>query len=406
MKVAYLDCFAGASGDMILAALIDAGAEIQQISKQVSRLDLSRRTGAPVELKTSIVTKSGIRATKVEIEGGDDKVVDTMDEAIEIVDSAGLEPEVARGATGVLTKLGEAEKRIHGTGETAEQAHLHELGTVDTLVDVVGVAAALAGLRIEKVVCSPIPTGSGTVRTSHGLMPVPAPAVVELFGSREDVLVASGEDREVQAELVTPTGAAILVHYSASFGQLPEMLVQGSGWGAGSKDLPFANLLRVILGTLNDHDVGRTLDVLIEANIDDMNPELYEYVLERLFGAGALDAWIVPAIGKRGRPLSVLTALAPSSMETPVRDVILAETSTIGLRTTPVKRWVLKREWLTVKVEGNAVRVKLAKRAGAVVNIAPEYSDCVEAARQTGLPLKEVFRRAAALVGETGVEPA
>lgn len=403
MKVAYLDCFAGASGDMILGALIDAGAEIEAITKQIARLDLSRLTGAPVELRSSSVQKSGIRATRIDIEGGHASIVKTIGEAIEIVDSAALDPDVAQGAIGVLTKLGEAEKRVHGS--TATDVHVHELGTADTLVDVVGVAAALVSLGIERVLSSPIPTGSGTVRTTHGLMPVPSPAVIELFGMRGDVQVVSRGDRSVEAELVTPTGAAILVHYSEGFGEVPEMVVESAGCGAGHRDLPFPNVLRVIVGVASDSDVDRTEDVLIEANIDDMNPELYEYVLERVFGAGAADAWIVPAIGKRGRPLSVLTALAPNSAEASVRDVILAETSTIGLRTAAVKRWVLEREWVTVKVEGNSVRVKLAKRGGVVVNIAPEYSDCAEAARRTGLPIKEIFRRASA-VGETGVEPA
>lgn len=384
MKVAYIDCSSGASGDMILAALIDGGAELEAVTKQISRIDF----GPPVELTVAMVTKSGLRAAQLHIEGAGDARVESIGESIAKVRHAHLDSEVEAGAIGVLERLGAAEAKVHGVG--VDEVHLHEIGDADTIVDAVGVAAAFASLGIDRVYSSPVATGTGTVTTRHGVLGVPAPAVLELLNGAEIY------GRGVAAELVTPTGAAILAQYASSFGEMPPFIVESQGYGAGRADLPFPNVLRVIIGSVPAEQSIQSRDVLIEANIDDMNPEIYEYVIERLFEAGADDAWIVPAIGKRGRPASIVSILTSREREPAVREVLLEETSSIGVRTSPVTKWALDREWTSVDVEGHTVRVKIARKAGKILNIAPEYADCAEAARRTGLPLKEVFRRASA----------
>lgn len=381
--IAYFDCFAGASGDMILAALLDAGASIDAVRKAIGQIDVG-----PVEIDTAAVERSGLRATQLVIDGTPKEV----HEIPALIRSAGLDPQIEAPSLATLGLLAAAEARVHGT--TADQVHFHELDGLDTIVDVVGAAAAIKDLGITKVISSPVATGSGTVQTSHGTLPLPPPAVVELLKGRPIYSVP------VQAELLTPTGAALLAHWASDFGDLPPMTLKSIGYGAGTRVFPeFPNLLRVIIGDAIGAEPAPAEEVLLEANIDDMNPEFYGYVAERLFDAGADDVWMVPAIGKRGRPATILSVLGPSNLETALRDLILTETSTIGVRSAPVRKHVLERNWVEVVVEGFAIRVKIATREGRVVNIAPEYSDCAEAARQGGLPLKEVFRRATELGG-------
>src|SRR5882672_10999551 len=326
--IAYLDCFSGASGDMILAALVDAG----------------------------------------------------------------LDPEVAARATSILGRLARAEAKVHGV-EVGE-VRFHELDGVDTIVDVVGSAAAFASLGAGHVVASPVATGTGVVPSRHGPLPLPAPAVLELLGG------GSIYGRSVEAELITPTGAAILAEYAESFGKMPSMTVSSVGYGAGSRELEIPNVLRVVLGEPSGDSAVEPAegveDRMVEATVDDMNPELYPFVLERLTAAGAIDAWIVPVIGKSGRPAQVIQVLAPTHAEEAVRDTLIAETSTIGVRATSVRRWMLPRRWVEVEVGGVAVRVKVAYRDEVAVNVAPEYADCAEAARTLAIPLKEVYRAALA----------
>jgi len=391
--IAYLDCFSGASGDMILAALIDAGADLGAVETQLTAL------GIPFELTFTTVHRCGLRACKVDISAPDGTwtVMRTYADGLRLLDGADLDPEVAARAASILGRLARAEAQVHGVG--TGEVHFHELDGVDTIVDVVGSAAAFASLGAGNVFASPVATGTGVVPSRHGPLPLPAPAVLELLGG------ASIYGRNIEAELITPTGAAILAEYVTSFGKMPSMTVSSVGHGAGSRELEIPNVLRIVLGEASegqgDERAEGIEDLIVEATVDDMNPELYPYVLERLLAAGAIDAWVVPVIGKAGRPAQVIQVLAPPHAEEAVRETLIAETSTIGVRVSAVRRWMLPRRWLEVQVGGLPVRVKVAFRDDVAVNVAPEYADCAEAARTLGLPLKEVYR--AALTAAAGL---
>lgn len=378
--ILYLDCTAGAAGDMILAALIDAGAEVEAVKKQISQIDI------PVQVSTTEVRRAGLRALQLVIEAPPFSPIGSYEAAVRLVRDADLDPEVEARALGVLRRLAEAEARVHGEKKT--DVAFHEIDATDTIVDAVGVAAAMAWLEIDTVVVSAVATGAGTVDTEHGALPLPAPAVLELLRG------APVYQRPIEAELITPTGAAILIEWASRFGDMPPMVVSRTGYGAGSRDLAIPNVVRATVGEPVESSIEQTDALVVEANIDDMNPEFYEFVAERLFEAGVSDVWIVPAIGKYGRPVSVLSVLTPSTLQAAVREIILAETSTLGLRTTPVSKWMLDRNWIEVRVEGQTIRVKVARRDTEIVNIAPEYADCAEAARSTGRPLKQIFQQA------------
>lgn len=384
--IAYLDCFSGASGDMILAALIDAGADLAMVESQLAAL------GIPFELTFTTVHRCGLRACKVDISAPDGTwtVMRTYADGLRLVEGADLDPTVALRAASILGRLARAEAKVHGVA--VGDVHFHELDGVDTIVDVVGSAAAFASLGAGDVFSSPVATGTGVVPSRHGPLPLPAPAVLELLGG------ASLYGRTVEAELITPTGAAILAEYATSFGKMPAMTVASVGYGAGSRELEIPNVIRVVLGEPSgDSAVDRAEgvgDLMVEATVDDMNPELYPYVLERLTAAGAIDAWVIPVIGKAGRPAQVIQVLAAPHAEDAVRDTLIAETSTIGVRVSGVRRWMLPRRWLEVLVGGVPVRVKVAFRDEVPVNVAPEYADCAAAARTLGLPLKQVYQAA------------
>lgn len=378
--IAYLECFAGAAGDMILAGLIDAGADLDFVSKQI-RLCVPEAAVEPRE-----VTRRGLRAVHLEVTGGERRAFGRLEEAEEILEQAGLDDEVGRPAREVLRRLAGAEGRVHGT-DPAEVV-FHELGAADTLIDAVGVAAAFSSLEVDEITASPVAAGFGTVAGEHGPLPVPAPATMELL--RGAPLRSGG----VAFELVTPTGAAILATFSSGFGEMPSMRLRSVGYGAGSADLEIPNILRVSVGERVPETVPTTDEILIETNIDDMSPELFPYVSERLFASGAADVWLTPAIGKHGRPSHTLSVLAQPPLEKALRDVLLRETTALGFRILPIRKWMAHRRFVEVLVEGLPVKVKIAEEAGEIVNVAPEYADCLEVARTTGLPLKEVFRRA------------
>jgi pyridinium-3,5-bisthiocarboxylic acid mononucleotide nickel chelatase len=382
--IAYFDCFAGASGDMILGALIDAGAEVSAIEKSLEAVGI-----ALGQLTVSRVVRLGISGVHVEVGGSSKSAIRTLAEATRLFDGAKLDHQVGRVARGVFERLAAAEARVHGIAP--EEVGLHEIDGADTIADVVGSAAALAQLGIDEVVCSPVTTGRGWVGSRHGPLPVPAPAALELLRG------APVAQTDIDAELVTPTGAAILAEIATSFGPMPLMKVASIGYGAGSQELAIPNLLRVIIGERVEQERPAADAVVISATIDDMNPELYEFVIEKLYAVGADDVWIAPVIGKRGRPAAILNVLATPPLESRVGEVLVTETSTIGLRATSVRKQMLEREWVDVTVEGAPVRVKVARSDGKVANVAPEYADCAEAARKTGVPLKEIFRRATEL---------
>lgn len=379
MKVLYFDCFSGAAGDMILGALLDAGASEEAVRSVLAALPLD---GFAVEVRT--VTRASLRATKVDVTVTGDHEHRGPREIEALLHAAPLPEEVRARALRVFARLTRAEAKVHGI--PPDEVHFHEVGAVDAIVDVVGCAAALESLAPDRVLASPVAVGRGIVEAAHGPIPVPAPAVVELLHG------VPLEERGT-GELVTPTGAALLVEAVHEFGAMPPMTVDASGYGAGTRDPALPNVVRVLVGESVAPSRDENL-LQIEANLDDMSPELFPHAVESLLAAGAADAWVTPVLMKKGRPGFVLSALAPAAERDRVVDVFLRETTTFGVRMHAVERDVLDRAWVEVDVEGHSVRVKTGMRAGIVVTAAPEFEDARRVAKATGLPLKDVYERA------------
>jgi hypothetical protein len=368
---------------MILGALLDAGVEPEVWQKELDKLNLSG-----YELKIDRVQKQGIAATAVRVlvsEGGQER---HLAEIEELVDSSQLPAEVKGISAKVFRRLAVAEARVHGT--TPDQIHFHEVGGVDAIIDIVGAVVGLRLLGVEEIYASTLPLGYGFVDCAHGRLPLPAPATVELL---RGVPVRS---RDVEGELVTPTGAAILTTLAKGFGPFPPMTVEGIGYGAGQRDFPFPNLLRLLVGTTSPALDARLETVtLLEANIDDLNPEFYGHLMERLFAAGALDVYLTSVQMKKNRPGVVLSVICPPAQAQALAALVFAETTTLGLRRQEVQRWALARERLEVETPYGAVGVKVAKLSGKVMTASPEYEDCRRLALERGVPLKEVHAAAA-----------
>jgi pyridinium-3,5-bisthiocarboxylic acid mononucleotide nickel chelatase len=383
VRILFLDCSAGIAGDMLLGALVDVGADTNYIREQLEKLDL-----ANYELRFDETTRSGLRSLKANVLVSDEPPR-TYQQIKALVAGASLDRPVAEGATEAFARIAEAEQRVHGV----EEPHFHEVGSTDALVDVIASVTALHSLEVDRVVASRVAVGSGRTRSEHGSLPVPAPATLEILKTAKIPLYAGGE-----GELTTPTGAALLAVITDEFKELPEMTPVAAGHGAGSRERDVPNILRAIIG----HDEVATGDerVTLEANLDDMAPELFPHVIDRLLEAGADDAWITPIVMKKGRPAFKLSALTARHFEADVARVFFVETTTLGLRASSVAKTALERDWVLVDIEGSPVQVKVARFEGRVTNVAPEYEDAVAAARTSGIPLREVYRRAVAQAEE------
>jgi uncharacterized protein (TIGR00299 family) protein len=379
MKIIYFDCFSGASGDMILAALLDAGAPLDFVKAQLAKLPLS---GFGVNVTR--VEKKGLWALDVDVVVTEKEQSHRHFRDIEaMLTDCGLTPAVRDMSLAIFGRLAAAEGKIHN--KPSADVHFHEVGAVDSIVDIVGAAAAYHALGIEKAYCSPLHTGTGFVRCAHGELPVPAPATLELLTG---VPVYS---RGIEAELLTPTGAAILTTI-AEFGPLPAMTVQKTGYGAGKKDLPMANLLRVTVGEAKvTAGLLREEAFLLEANIDDMNPEIYSHVTEKLFAAGALDVTLMPVQMKKNRPGILLSVLVKPEKEDAATTILFRETTTLGVRRTRVEKMMLTRRHITVQTPYGEARVKIGEAGGRSINAAPEYEDCLALAQKSGAPLKDIY---------------
>ena len=378
---AYFDCFSGVSGDMILGALVDAGLDADRLGAALESLPLKG-----FRLEARAVKRGHLAGTQVEVvdEGG--QPLRHLKDLNAIVDGSGLDAKVKESARAIFESIAVAEARVHGT--PLEHVHFHEIGAVDTVVDVVGALEGLRLLGVERVVCSPLNVGTGMVEFSHGRWPVPAPATAELLKGKPTYATDS------QAELVTPTGAAIVAHVAAAFGPPPLMAVERIGYGAGSRELAVPNMLRVTIGRAADADgLDRDVVAVLETNIDDMNPQLYQWVMERLLDAGALDVSVTPTGMKKGRPGALLTVLAECGREAALAETMLIETTSLGVRTRFETRYKLSRSIETVETEFGPLRVKAAIRDGRVLRRTPEYDDCRRIAEERGLPLIEVYRR-------------
>lgn len=380
MKVAYFDTFSGISGDMTVGALLHLGVALEDLQAELAKLPL---TG--YRISRAKREYSGIRATKFEVEVNQPLEERSFRAIARLLRESELLPQVKETAMRVFTVLAEAEGRVHGIAPGA--VHFHEVGAIDSIVDIVGTAFGLHTLGIEKVFASVLPMGKGLVPSRHGVLPVPAPATVELLKG----LCIRLEDGS--AEMVTPTGAAILAAL-AQQGALPSLRLSAVGYGAGERTLPDRpNLLRVLVGDAVATPREEQM-VVLETNIDDLNPELYEHVVECLFAAGARDVSLTPIQMKKNRPGVLLWVLGEVTEREKLSAILFAETSTLGIRSYLVTRVALQREVKEVVTPYGKVRVKLAHAPNGSVNVAPEYEDCKRLARDKGVPLKLVYEAA------------
>ncbi len=390
--IAYLDCFSGISGDMLLGALVDAGLPLEDLRADLARLPLSG-----YEIRAERVTKQGIAGTRVTVEVGRERAHRGLSDILDIINRSDLPDQVKDAACRIFTRLAEAEARLHN--RPVEEVHFHEVGAVDAIVDVVGACCALHRMGITEVCASPLPLGGGWVETAHGRLPVPAPATADLL---KGVPAYGGP---VEAELVTPTGAAIVTTLCRRFGPMPPMTVSQVGWGAGARDLPHPNLLRIFLGEPAESPQEQRL-TLIETNLDDMNPELFDHLMDRLFGAGALDVFYTPILMKKSRPATLVSVLTEPAKVSELTAILFRETTTLGLRLQEVSRRCLERKWVEVDTRYGRARVKLGLLGREVVTAQPEYEDCRRLAREHGVPLKLVYEAArAALASQSGACP-
>ncbi|GAB4452662.1 MAG: nickel pincer cofactor biosynthesis protein LarC [Anaerolineae bacterium] len=380
MKTIYFDLIGGASGDMILGALLDVGLPEAILQSVPARLGLEG-----VRIASARVMKGAISAMQVTVETAEQQPHRHLTDILARVRDADL-PEPAReAAQRIFQRLGEAEATIHN--QPVERVHLHEVGGVDAMVDIAGAALGLHELGVTRVIASPFPLGQGMTRSMHGPIPVPAPATLALLRG------APVWQRDVDQELVTPTGAAILSTLATGFGPCPPLTLEAVGYGAGQRDAPTPNVLRVWLG---DDGAGDDVEVrqltMLETNIDDANPQVYDYLMDRLFEAGALDVTLTPLVMKKGRPAVLLSVLAEPGSAAALRAVLFREGVTLGVREAMVARWCLPREVAQVETPYGTVRVKLARFGGALVRAFPEYDDCRAAALAAGVPLAEVYQ--------------
>ncbi len=428
MRIAYLECSSGISGDMFLGALVDAGVSPRVLENAVSTLKLGAR------LEISCVVRSGISATKVDVwvDGekdlpreeywaqrkgvqeeyphavatGDHEIVHEhartevvashshgrhLSEIREIISRAELSEAVKKTAVAIFEALGEAEAKIHNV--SVEDVHFHEVGAVDAMVDIVCAAVGVEALGVDEIICSPLNVGGGSIECAHGTFPVPAPATVELL--KDAPVYSSG----LQAELVTPTGAAIVKTLARRFSSFPEMTIEKSGYGAGSRDFPgHPNVARLTIGedatTVAAKSASDRVTVL-EANLDDLNPQVFGYVMDKLLEEGALEAFAVPVQMKKNRPGTLLTVLSKPEDAGRLAELIFRETTTLGIRQRDEVRRTLARRWENVRTQWGDVRIKIASMNGTVTNYAPEFDDCRRIAAEHHVPLKTVMQEAA-----------
>jgi hypothetical protein len=400
-RLLYVDAVAGLAGDMILGALLDAGADIHAVAAGLRGLGVEG-----VALETGSVARGGIAALRVSVTAAEGPVPPARHRSWQdvrtLIDGCELPERARERAQAVFAALAGAEARVHGV--EPDEVHFHEVGALDAIGDVCGIALALESLAIDELVCSPLPVPRGWIGAAHGRLPLPAPATLELLRGAPLYGV------ELDVELVTPTGAAVVAALASAFGPLPPMRLASVGYGAGARELAERpNVTRVLVGDRErepdsaQDGAARGEAILIETNLDDLSPQLVPDAVERCFAAGALDVWVSAVQMKKGRPGIVLSALARPADERAVAHAILRETTALGVRVSPVRRWELERRSVTVEVDGEPVRVKLGILAGEPVNAAPEHDDCVAAARRSGRSVKDVWASALAALARERV---
>jgi uncharacterized protein (TIGR00299 family) protein len=386
MKIAYFDCFSGASGDMILGSMLDAGLPLTVLKTELAKLGLSH-----YDVQVAKVVKKGLSGSQalVMIEQ-DHHHHRNLGDISEIIEKSSLDTDIKRNSIRIFTRLAEAEAKVHDT--TVESIHFHEVGAMDAIIDVVGAVIGLKALGIDKVFCSPLHVGTGTLLCAHGELPVPAPATAELLKGKP--IYATG----VQGELVTPTGAAILTTLAEGFGPMPTMTVERIGHGAGTADRSISNLLRFFAGTtaLTDASYQMEQSVVIETTIDDMNPQIYDYLIEKILQMGAQDIFFQTVQMKKNRTGILLSILCRPEMVSSFADFLFKETTTIGLRWRIDNRIMAQRKTNVISTRSGDIRCKVAMVNQEIVNITPEYDDCKRIAEVHHIPLKTVMEEARA----------
>ncbi|MFH1709704.1 MAG: nickel pincer cofactor biosynthesis protein LarC [bacterium] len=377
MKIAYFDCPTGLSGNMILAALLDAGLSISCLTKELKKLKLK-----DYSLKFSTVSKKGFKAKHLDVLVADKGGKRTIDDIQAVIKKSGLNKNVKQLSKRIFEKLFKAESKVHG----GAIFHLHETGATDAIIDIVGAAIGLDRLGIKEVYCSPLPFGYGPIKSSHGMLPNPAPATAELL---RNVPVYR---KNIKGELVTPTGAAIITTIAKSFTDMPKLELKRTGLGAGTSDFAEANILRLFVG--ESRDMAEDAVAAIETCIDDLNPEFYDHIIAILMKAGALDAYITFAKMKKKRPGVILTVLSDLRDKDKLIDKVFSETTTLGVRTYLVKREKLDRYHEQVKTKYGSVSVKIGKAGDVIKNVSPEYDDCARLSRKKGVPIKLIYDEA------------
>ena len=384
LRVAYFDCYSGISGDMILGALVDLGVDPGKIRKALKTLDLKG-----YKLKTSRVQRGLIAGTKAQVSVEKSRhshhPARKYSDIKKLIANSDLSSTAKKNSQEIFKRIARVEAAIHNT--TMEKIHFHEVGAVDSIVDIVGGVVAIESLKLDKVYASPLNVGEGFVQCAHGCLPVPAPATVKLL---QGVPVFSSG---IKKELTTPTGAAMIGFYADKFGSLPSMKIVGDGYGAGDHIIPeMPNMLRVVLGETCDGQ-GEEL-VLIESNIDDMNPEFYEGTMESLFKAGALDVYLTPIIMKKSRPANKISVLSTENNRSAMTEILLQETTSFGVRFYRVGRTTLEREMKTVKTSWGPVKIKIGRLNGKILQVSPEYEDCKKISQKKKVLVKQVYEEA------------
>lgn len=385
MKTLYFDCFAGASGNMILGGLIALGLDADKLGREIDRLDISG-----ISLKLSTVDRAGISSIHVEVDAPEQTKDRHLHNIEKIIDDSSLSDGVKVRAKSIFRRLAAAEAKIHGVD--VQKVHFHEVGALDAIADVVGACIGFEMLGIERFVCSKIHVGSGFVTMEHGKYPVPPPAVAELLSG---VPIYS---TEIEGELITPTGAAIITTLCDNFGRMPEISVEKTGYGAGTRDHKgFPNVLRLMIGESTEETNAKDSDgliteelVLLETNVDDVSPQVLGYVLDRSLELGALDVWFTPIQMKKDRPAATISVLCSKDLRMTMLDLLYAETTTLGVRVSNINRTSMPREVIAVNTPYGNIDVKVAAIGGRVINVMPEYEQVKLIARETGLPFREV----------------
>lgn len=394
MRVLYFDCFSGISGDMTLGALIDLGIDVELFRRELNKLGL---TGYKISFQKK--TQFGISGTDVDV------ILDAPDQAetghthwhahhsrnlkdIELLINASLLNERVKSfSVKVFREIAGAEARVHQT--TIDAVHFHEVGAIDSIVDIVGTAICLDLLGVQAVFSSPLHDGQGFIECQHGILPVPVPAVMEILADNNVSIPIVSEN--INTELVTPTGAGIIKCLANSFGNRPPMIINQVGYGLGKRETGRLNALRIAMGTLYEEKEQLEEIISLETNVDDMSPELLGYMMERLLENGALDVFYSPIYMKKNRPAILVTVLVKVEHEEKIAAIIFQESSTLGIRRTIVNRYCLNRDMVNIETEFGTVRVKVAS-SGTIRKVSPEYEDCRELAKKTGLPLQKIYQ--------------